>query len=394
MNSFSALGVGQKPKSTNLHRAFARDTSSSSSSMKSRTSTKSSLVVLRDVKLGVDFSSLELESLEEGKQASADNNINIFEGGLSVWQSRLLLTAIAATYGTNFAVIKLMGESLDGSFSSLLRFSLSSLVFLPFMIKYLPGQKDSNVAALKGGFEIGLWNSIGYFGQSLALDVNHDSASSVAFVCSLAVVVVPILAVLENTLIDKVPVQSKKIINLFIPAILAVIGVGCLTNGGSSSASIFSYFQPVFFGIAYHRQPKLLQSCKETGHFIAFSGASVIAIAATSFAWTLLQSNGIIPGGSFDIANQLSALSNPSVIAGILWTGLISTAGCSLLENIAMKNLSSTDSSVIYSSEPLFGSFFGWLILKETVGKSTVTGACFILLAAFMALKDEIGKEE
>ena len=52
-----------------------------------------------------------------------------------------------------------------------------------------------------------------------------------------------------------------------------------------------------------------------------------------------------------------------------------------------MKQLTGTESTVIYSSEPLWGTFFGYTLLHEAVGSGTAIGATLILSAIFLSTK-------
>ena len=300
-------------------------------------------------------------------------------------QSRLLLACIAAAYGTNFAVVKSVNDALDPSVASLFRFTLSSAVFLPNVWKY---RKEMDV--LKGGALMGIFNGLGYFGQSTALNQGM-SASTVAFICSLAVVVVPVLDVLFPPESGEKEVEQKDRLLAFLPSFISAAGVyfltgigeGTETGTGAVGAYAAAFLQPVLFGIAYWLQPKLVQSCKEPGHYLAFTGSSLTAVALGSAGW-------VLGAGGADIGVGIgSAISHPAAVIAILWTGLATTAGCTLLENVAMKQLTGTESTVIYSSEPLWGTFFGYALLHEAVGIDTAVGAALILGAIFLSTKLE-----
>ena len=322
---------------------------------------------------------------------------------LSVANSRLLLFSIAAAYGTNYAAVKTLGDELDPSLASLLRFGLSTIIFIPNVLKY------SKVPYLvRSGLEIGILNFIGYLGQSLAL---HEGlqGSAVAFICSLAVVVVPIL----DAILGKDQVQRStsaldqteyKKISAFFPSIVSAVGVGFLTGFGSdglisrstpgaTGSSIYAYvaacMQPLLFGLAYFRQPTLIRkSCSEPGHYLAFTGSSLIAVALGALLWVSSDvglSNGLRSLGGF----LEHAMEAPNVVLAILWTGLVTTAGTTLLENLAMKQLTGTESTIIYSTEPLFATLFGFLLLGESISTDTVIGGCLILVAIALSVQGD-----
>jgi drug/metabolite transporter (DMT)-like permease len=81
------------------------------------------------------------------------------------------------------------------------------------------------------------------------------------------------------------------------------------------------------------------------------------------------------------IESQIAAFQDWHVAAAILWTGVVTTALTSYGENIAMKKLSAAESTVIYSTEPLWGALFATYALGESLGWNTFLGAALILTA-------------
>ena len=93
-------------------------------------------------------------------------------------------------YGTNFSLVKILGDTMPEGISLTLRFSLAALVTLPWLFEENVNEMMSNKDVWMAtwlGFEVGLWNSIGYVAQAVGLETTDASKS--AFICSLAVVV-------------------------------------------------------------------------------------------------------------------------------------------------------------------------------------------------------------
>ncbi len=318
-------------------------------------------------------------SVTQSIESNPDGNGSALNLALTPAQSRLVLVCIAAAYGTNYAAVKGLSDALDPAWASLLRFSLSAAVFAPTVWRYRGEEKG----ILKSGALIGILNGIGYYGQSFALN-EGVSASTVAFICSLAVVVVPILNALYPDEETKAKTQGSMVMT-FVPSVISALGVYFLTGveatytGDGGTAYVAALLQPILFGTAYWLQPKLLQKCSEPGHYLAFTGSSLAAVTLGCSLWAVYS-----PGVSI---GQLQ--SHPYTLLAILWTGLATTAGTSLLENVAMKQLTGTESTVIYSSEPLWGTFFGYTLLHEAVGRSTAIGAILILSAIFLSTTEQ-----
>jgi drug/metabolite transporter (DMT)-like permease len=72
------------------------------------------------------------------------------------------------------------------------------------------------------------------------------------------------------------------------------------------------------------------------------------------------------------VATQVGAFSDWHVPAAILWTGIVTTALTAFGENMAMQSLSAAESTVIFSTEPLWGTAFAAVVLGEQVNYSSV----------------------
>lgn len=127
------------------------------------------------------------------------------ESGLlsTVWNARLLLLGAAALYGTNFSVIKIMGDTMPVGISATLRFGLAALATLPWLVQppkdgstlleeftsettnknkkknvwdtVVSLSQTTTVGAALAGFEVGLWNSVGYLAQAVGLATTDAS---------------------------------------------------------------------------------------------------------------------------------------------------------------------------------------------------------------------------
>ena len=130
---------------------------------------------------------------------------------------------LTAVWSSNFAAIKLIFEAvpeLHVSEYACLRFGMAAFALLPFFIKGVIEQRE----ALKDGLEIGLWITLGYFGQAIGLVTT--TANKSAFIGSLNVVWVALVSGLLQGAFD---------LRIIMCAVLAVTGVGFLELAGSSA---------------------------------------------------------------------------------------------------------------------------------------------------------------
>ena len=197
-------------------------------------------------------------------------SVEEMDEGSSRWFARSILIVVSAFYGTNFGCVKILGEALDPSVAAVLRFSLAALVFLPSLLKVI----KSKPQLVRGGLEIGAYNALGYYTQASALVTTE--ASTVAFICSLAVIVVPIL----DALFPKKSSSSKNgaWYAPLLPALVATAGVGCLELGGDKVpgfGDLLALGQPLFFGLGFWRIESFMRENREPGDAQAFTGDKI-----------------------------------------------------------------------------------------------------------------------
>merc|ERR1712238_319284 len=75
----------------------------------------------------------------------------------------------------------------------------------------------------------------------------------------------------------------------------------------------------------------------------------------------------------------LTLLQNPSILGMLFWTGVVTTAFTIYMETLALKTLSAAETTLIFSTEPLFGAAFAGVVANECFGIETAIGAVFIV---------------
>jgi len=324
----------------------------------------------------------------------------------TVWQARLLLLASACLYGTNFTFVKILNENVPVQIGTSLRFTLAAIATLPWLFKTgeqdmknvdaLSSQVDSSALvdasfnpAILGGLEVGLWNAIGYLSQAIGLDTTPASTS--AFICSLAVVVVPMLDFLAG----------KKILpRQLTGALLAVAGVAFLELDGLqggvpgssfalSTGEMYSLVQPVAFGIGFWRMEHFMRKHPNDAMKLTAAQLSVIAMASIASYLSTVGGVGELP----DVSQLVAWLTTGKIIGAICWTGLITTALTVYMETLALKTLSAAETTMIFSTEPIFGGICASAVLGEQFGVGGYIGAAMVLGGCLFSNID-FGKNE
>jgi drug/metabolite transporter (DMT)-like permease len=257
---------------------------------------------------------------------------------IGLWVARGLLLVVAILWGTNFASVKYL-ETLcfhppcnhPPSEAALARFGVAAIAGLPFLV----GQRFDVILA---GLECGIYICLGYFTQALAL--SYISSGQCAFICSLTVVVVPILsfflygkgikssnvtsgilalagvAVLEGLVDFDSLLGIQPAVAAAASSTTAAITEGAEAMVASSSAAVASagamggmegfvneykgdllaLGQPIGFGLAFMRIEQYVEQFKDVkNRVLTISAAQCLAAGFISMLWVLYDYHGIIP---------------------------------------------------------------------------------------------------
>jgi len=317
---------------------------------------------------------------------AADNTISTPENqGLSnVWEARLLVIVAAALYGSNFTCVKLLNDQVPVGISTTLRFLLATVATLPWLMappdppktdkqvttgltsaSWLP--QGTAMAATLAGLEVGAYNSIGYISQAVGLETTDASKS--AFVCSLAVVTVPTL----DTFAGK-NMKPREVVG----ATLAVLGVAFLELGGADALQSFgtgdliTLMQPIFFGLGFWRMERAMHQHPQEAKRL--TAAQILAVFLSSAVYTQFLSDENVV-----VSQMMGWTSDPNILFGLFWTGCITTALTLYMETLALKTLSAAETTMLFSTEPLWAAAVASVVAGEQLGLGAGVGAALIL---------------
>ena len=109
-------------------------------------------------------------------------------------------------------------------------------------------------------------------------------------------------------------------------------------------------------------------------------GAQMLIIATLSALWC--SAEGQLPS-SFDSVRDtvFPASGSLSIPITILWTGIVTTALTVYGETLALQKISAAESTIILSTQPIWGTAFASVLLGEAVGWNTGLGAVLIISA-------------
>ncbi len=88
-------------------------------------------------------------------------------------------------------------------------------------------------------------------------------------------------------------------------------------------------------------------------------------------------------------AINISQLTNPTIWGGVLYLGIVSTAGGFLLWNRGLQMLNASNGGLFFFFQPVVGTLLGWLILEENIGVTFWIGSILILIGVLLVIKEK-----
>lgn len=93
-------------------------------------------------------------------------------------------------------------------------------------------------------------------------------------------------------------------------------------------------------------------------------------------------------------AQMISHFSDPAVLSGILYLGIISTALGFFLWNKGLQLTNASSGGIFFFLQPVVGVFLGWLILGEQISLYFWIGTIFIFTGVLMSMRKKEFHEE
>lgn len=88
-------------------------------------------------------------------------------------------------------------------------------------------------------------------------------------------------------------------------------------------------------------------------------------------------------------AIDFSQLTRPTILGGLLYLGIISTAVAFLLWNRGLQMLNASSGGLFFFFQPVVGTLLGWLILGEKIGVTFWVGSTLILIGVLLVIREK-----
>ncbi len=279
------------------------------------------------------------------------------------------LCGVTMIWGATFLFIRIALERSGPLFFTGMRFAAAAAILL---VLALPVLRDITRRELFGGLAIGCIIFLGFACQTSGLA--SIEASKSAFITAFYV---PLVPVLEWLLLRHMPGR-------FVLAGLALAfpGVALISAGGSGLGTLSGFGQgeilTLLCAVAFAFEIVVVG--------ILAPGTNVRRITFVELATTSLLSFACMPVAGEALPRDLLA---PAVLA----CGL--GAATAVLQSVvvwAQKRIPPSRATVIYTGEPVWGGFFGWLA-GERLGPGALAGCALIVAGILVSGRKSPAKE-
>jgi drug/metabolite transporter (DMT)-like permease len=177
-----------------------------------------------------------------------------------------------------------------------------------------------------------------------------------------------------------------------IGVLMAVGGVAFLELGGGdignwSFADLCSLIQPLVFGIGFWRMERGMRLYPNEAS--RTTAAQLLAIFMAASLYCAVSDNG-----SIDLQQIISWVTDPIILGALVCTGVITTALTVWMETAALKTLSAAETTLIFSTEPLWGTAFAHTVMGEHLGLSAAAGALLIVSGCIFSNLGVVGLKQ
>jgi len=218
---------------------------------------------------------------------------------------------------------------------------------------------------------------VGLIGNTISIVTQEmGTMLSTAQMGAIITATTPAFMVVFARLILKESITLKKCLSIA----LATIGVGIVVgNGQIDVTQQLGGLYLLFAALTWALMSVFVK--KVPSHY-----SQIVVTTYTSMIAVMLLTPFVLPRlKNLDLASVLQ----PTISGGLLYLGIISTAGGFLLWNKGLQLMNASSGGLFFFFQPIVGTFLGWLLLGETIGLSFWIGSLLIFSGVFIVIRDE-----
>lgn len=277
-----------------------------------------------------------------------------------------LLIVVTCIWGSTFAIVKTLGETLAPQVLIAWRFSIGTLATLPLLLFWRrlglapsANSPTSQRSLWKDGLLVGAWLIAGYGTQTIALQTT--SANRAAFITALSVVLVPLW--------QAIALRRPLSIFLWSAVALAVTGLALLSWEGG--ALVAGDLWALGCAVSYAGFILTLERTAQHHAALPFTLIQLASVTALAWLWVLLSGAELLPPGA--------------QWGGLLYLGIAATSLTTLLQTTGQRWVSAAEASLIYALEPVTASLFSFVLIGERVGLRGLLGGGLVVVATVLS---------
>ena len=271
----------------------------------------------------------------------------------------IFLLLITFFWGVTFPLIKVSLEYISPLPFLALRFSVSTIIILPFVIR---NRQFRDRKAMMYGFWAGFYLMLGYVFQTIGL--LYTSAGASGLITGLYVVILPLISIVYlKTRVSRI---------IIISSITAFTGLIIMSTGAFSGA--LGWFGDILTMMcAFSYAANLAYLSKRAAEFDSYVFSFYQLLMVAVFSALAIP---FIPGERFVL--------NTYVIFTILFTAIFAGVLAIFVTTKAMIYVEPSVAGIIFVGEPIFAALTSVWLIDEHLSLYTIIGGTIMVIAIFI----------
>ncbi|MCM0004862.1 MULTISPECIES: DMT family transporter [Bacillus cereus group] len=280
----------------------------------------------------------------------------------------ICLSLAASIWGGMYVVSKYVLDFIPPLTLVWLRFIIAFVV-LYMILKITEKKQKKTVTIRKKDWLLFAW--IGFIGYFISITCQFIGTKlSDAHTGSLVTSATPAFMVIFAAIILKEKLTARRLLSTIIATIGVIIVIGW-------DIEIGSYFIGTIILVGAAITWALLSI------YVKIASARFSSLVITTYA-IFFSLFFITPFMVWEFQSNPIEHMNLYVVLGVLYLGIVSTAGAFFLWNKGLELMDASIGSLFFFFQPIFGSLLGWLLLNETLSSNFFIGGILIICSVFI----------
>ncbi|CKF64177.1 DMT family transporter [Bacillus paranthracis] len=280
----------------------------------------------------------------------------------------ICLSLAASIWGGMYVVSKYVLDFIPPLTLVWLRFIIAFVV-LYMILKITEKKQKKTVTIRKKDWLLFAW--IGFIGYFISITCQFIGTKlSDAHTGSLVTSATPAFIVIFAAIILKEKLTARRLLSTIIATIGVIIVIGW-------DIEIGSYFIGTIILVGAAITWALLSI------YVKIASARFSSLVITTYA-IFFSLFFITPFMVWEFQSNPIEHMTLYVILGVLYLGIVSTAGAFFLWNKGLELIDASIGSLFFFFQPIIGSLLGWLLLNETLNSNFFIGGILIICSVFI----------